>query len=324
MQQPTFSEGDLAEARRLLARLDRLPRLRMTTVVGRWTLNTLLRVTQAVVRSVPRADQPETREVTALGRTVGVRIFRPADTIKGVLIEIHGGGWTIGNARLSDAANLELVTATGLAVVSIDYRLAVNHKLADVVADCVAAALWTIENVRAEFGTDRLVLRGDSAGAHLAALTVLALRDQHRCAGALRGVLLSFGIYDFAGTPSVRQAGREVLILHGPTIRATLRKLSPGLSDEERRAPSLSPLYADLRDLPPALFVVGDQDVLLEDSRLMEARWRGANSNSEIFVVPQTPHAIYALNTAIAGKARDYAFAWLLRQVDTVASGQVG
>lgn len=310
---PTFSDAERQEARRELARLDRLPRFRMTTLAGRWALNLLLR-TAEVFGPRGSGPKPEQRSVSALGRDVDVRIFRPDGLATGVAIQFHGGGWTIGNARMSDQENRKLVTGTGLAVVSVDYRLAVHHDLKELVADCVAAALWVLDHAFDEFGTRRVVLRGDSAGGHLGALTLLALRDRHKRVDEIRGALLSFGLYDFSGTASVRAAGNEVLILHGPTIRATLEKLTPGLTEEERRDPRLSPLFADLAGLPPALFVVGDADVLLEDNQRMASRWQDATGNAELLIVPESPHAFYRLDTAIARKTEAYVMSWLRQQ----------
>ena len=105
------------------------------------------------------------------------------------------------------------------------------------------------------------------------------------------GAILFFGLYDFSGTSMVWRAGPENLILHGPTVRSTLCALTPDMTDDERRSPGLLRLYADLAGLPPALFVVGGRDMLLEDNERMEARWWAANGNSILLVAPESPHA---------------------------------
>ena len=157
-----------------------------------------------------------------------------------------------------------------------------------VVNDCEAAAVWTLQHARCEFGSERVVVKASSAGAHVAVLALLRLRDRHKAFDRIVGAALYFGLYDFSGTPMVRRAGPETLVLHGPTVRSTLCKLTPGMSDDERRDPSLSPLYADLRSLPPALFIVGAEDMLLEDNERMEARWRAASGNAALLVAPNT------------------------------------
>lgn len=315
-----FTPADIDEARRWNAKLARLPRLRMQTVIGRVALNLLLRVTELypLIRGGQTSATRSLQTVEALGRAVKLRIFRPEGKVRGVVLDCHGGGWTIGNARMADDQNAELAAKIGVAVVSVDYRLALANPLSALVDDCEAAAMWTIEHAAREFGTDRLVVKGSSAGAHLAAAMLLRLRDRGPPIRSVAGAMLYFGLYDFAGTAMVRAAGPETLILHGPTVRATLCELTPGMNDDERRSPAISPLYADLSELPPALFVVGTKDMLLEDSRRMEGRWRDANDNSELLIAPESPHAFNRMNTAVARKVEHYVEAWMLKRFDDV------
>ncbi len=220
---------------------------------------------------------------------------------------------------MADDQNAELAARIGVAVVSVDYRLALANPISALVYDCEAAAVWTIEQAMSEFGTDRIVVKGSSAGAHLAAATLLRLRDRGSPIPQVAGAVLFFGLYDFAGTAMVRAAGPETLVLHGPTVRATLCKLTPDMTEEERRDPAISPLYADLSGLPPALFVVGTKDMLLEDNERMEARWREASGNSELLIAPESPHAFNRMGTAIATKVERYVDAWILERLGAVA-----
>ena len=82
-------------------------------------------------------------------------------------------------------------------------------------------------------------------------------------------MVLFYGPYDLAGSASLRKAGPDTLMLHGPTLMASLDALMLGMSEEERRHPELSPLYADLKGLPPALLIVGSLDPLLDDLSLI-------------------------------------------------------
>lgn len=308
----SFTSAEIAEARKLYSKLDKLPRVRMKTVVGRIVLNGLLRFFQ-LYQGMPKFEGNfQKRTISSLGRKVDLRLFRPSGKCRGVMIEIHGGGWTIGNARMSDRRNADFSTAHGFAVVSVDYRLAVSHSIAQVVSDCEAAAVWTIQNCEREFDTTSIILQGDSAGAHLAALTLLKLRDEHCLADSIGSVVLFFGLYDFSGTPSVRRAGNEIVLLHAQTIRKTLQKLTPKMNDVQRRDASLSPLFANLHGLPSALFVVGEKDVLFEDSQLMEQRWFSANGNSEFLAAPESPHGFTRFKTKIAQKVVNYAGKWAM------------
>lgn len=274
---PEFTAADIAEARRLNAKLDKLPRLRMQTWIGRVFLNACLRLFElySLLRGARTSARRELRTVQSLGRRVKLWIFHPAGVPQGIVLDIHGGGWTIGNARFNDAENARRATRLDVAIVSVDYGLALSAPVTALIDDCEAAAVWVLTNGEQEFGARRMIVKGASAGAHLAALTILRLRNHHRLLDAVDGVVLFFGLYDFAGTPMVRRASSKNLVLHGPTVRATLRSLTPDMTDDERRSPTMSPLYADLSGLPPALFVVGGEDMLMEDNCSVPTRPAG-------------------------------------------------
>ena len=96
-------------------------------------------------------------------------------------------------------------------------------------------------------------------GGHLAALTALELRRTGQL-DALLGCVFVYGAFDLTGTPSVRNAGPDTLLLNGPTMAADLARLTPGLDEDRRKQPDISPLYADLTGMPPALFIAGEID----------------------------------------------------------------
>jgi acetyl esterase/lipase len=87
-------------------------------------------------------------------------------------------------------------------------------------------------------------------------------------------------------------------------LRATVEGEFPGCSSEELRDGAISTLYADLRGLPPAVFTVGTQDAVLDDTLFMEARWRACGNDSQLDVYPEAPHTFMSLPTAMAGEAR--------------------
>jgi acetyl esterase len=194
----------------------------------------------------------------------------------------------------------------------VEYRLAPEHPFPAAADDCEDAARWLVARGPAELGVpDRLALGGESAGAHLAALTLLRLRDLHGITGAFRAANLVFGAFDLTMTPSARRWGDRNLVLSGPIMAFFTDGLLPGLDLEARRAPSVSPLYADLCDLPPALFTAGAVDPLLDDSLFMAARWRAAGGRAELRVWPEAIHGFTAYPLAVARAANDAQFAFL-------------
>src|SRR5438309_11757781 len=189
---------------------------------------------------------------------------------------------------------------TGQAVVSVEYRLAPEHPYPAGPDDCEAAALWLVEQARAEFGTDRLTIGGESAGAHLAVLSLLRLRDRHGVRGAFSAANLVFGVYDLSMTPSQRRWGDRNLVLSTPIMEWFGDQFVPGASAEDRRSPEVSPLYADLAGLPPALFTVGTLDPLLDDSLFMAARWQAAGNQSRLLLYEEAPHGFIAFPIQVA------------------------
>jgi acetyl esterase/lipase len=238
------------------------------------------------------------REIVGPGGPIRIRTFVP-DQIDAAFLHIHGGGFVAGAPEMLGVLHEIYSKQLNLAIVSVDYRLAPEHPSPAAQDDCEAAALWLLENGPDEYGTDRLLIGGESAGAHLSACTLLRMRDKHDAIDHFLGANLVFGPYDLSRTPSQRVAlGPD--ILSPETIDFFMDCFTPGMSDDERRDPDVSPLYADLRGLVPALFSVGTADHLFDDTLLMAARWELAGNSTELVVYPEGPHACIAMPSVSA------------------------
>jgi acetyl esterase/lipase len=101
-------------------------------------------------------------------------------------------------------------------------------------------------------------------------------------------------------TPSQRQWGEPNLLLSTPIMAWFYDQFLPGMSAEERRRPDVSPLYADLRGLPPARFVVGTQDPLLDDTLFMASRWEAAGNEAVLEVVAEAAHGFVQFPLKVA------------------------
>jgi acetyl esterase/lipase len=216
-----------------------------------------------------------------------LRVFR-VPSPDGVYLHIHGGGWMMGDNDQQDERLWELARNCNVTVVSVRYRLAPEHAFPANADDCEAAARWLIDNAAREFGSETFVIGGESAGAHLSAVTLLRLRDSG-LVDKFVGANLVYGMYDLGLTDFLRNWGERNLILNTEICRWSVEQMTPGWSDEQRRAPALSPMYADTAGLPPALFTCGTDDPTLHDSIGMHARWPGAAL--EIY-----PHGFHASN----------------------------
>jgi acetyl esterase/lipase len=231
----------------------------------------------------------------------------PHGAVRGVYLDVHGGGWVLGRAHHGDVRNRQIADNAGVAVVSVDYRLAPEHPYPAGPDDCEDAAAWLARNAQSEFGTQRLLIGGGSAGAHLAAVTLLRLRDRHGFTGFL-GANLVFGVFDVAQTPSSCTWGERYLVLSSPMMKWFGDCFAGG---RDLRDPDISPLYADLRGMPPALFTVGTMDPLLDDSLFMHARWVAAGNQGELAVYPGGVHGFTGMPTELGKRANRHADEWL-------------
>ncbi|MEI8147314.1 MAG: alpha/beta hydrolase [Alphaproteobacteria bacterium] len=236
----------------------------------------------------PTPFSPRAETVTIEGKhgPIALRIFTPKEP-RGAYLHIHGGGWVLGAADLQDTMLEQLSERTGLAVVSVDYRLAPEAPYPMGPDDCETAALWLAAEALGRFGTDKLTIGGESAGAHLSVVTLLRLRDRHGIMPFV-GANLHAGCYDLSLTPSVRRWGAEKLVLNTRDIENFVRHfLVRGGSTDD---PDVSPIHADLTGMPPALFTVGSRDPLVDDSLFMAPRWAAAGNKTELEVYPGGCH----------------------------------
>ncbi len=248
-------------------------------------------------RAVERIARSDEREVP-------VRIITPEQgQARAAYLQIHGGGFYMDSAARSDTRNAVLADAVGIAVVSVDYRLAPEHPWPAAPNDCETAALWLVEQAEGSFGTSHLLIGGASAGANLAAATLLRLRDQGKVQ-QFAGAVLQFGAFDLSGqSPSGRIYTDEWFI----------QAYAGHVAD--RTNPDISPLYGDLRGLPPVLLVVGALDILLEDSLAMAGRLSASGNEVDLRVYPESPHAFTSFQTGMATAAINGIEEWLTGRI---------
>ncbi|HEU4960729.1 MAG TPA: alpha/beta hydrolase [Sphingomonas sp.] len=245
-----------------------------------------------------------------LERGVSLHVV-PADEPKGILLHIHGGGFILGGAARQDAMLERIADTVGLTCASIEYRLAPENPYPAAWNDCETAALWLLDNALERFGTEALLIAGESAGALLAVATLIRLRERGVVA-RFRGAALSFGVYDSSMTPSQRLA-------RNGTLKATdIARITDAYAPDasRRRDPDLSPLYADLSDLPQALFTVGTLDAMLDDSMFMYCRWLAAGNQAELALYPGADHAFIETPHPSAAPANARIDAFLLGLLD--------
>jgi acetyl esterase len=214
-------------------------------------------------------------EVPGPAGGIPVRVYRPSEESDlPVLVYLHGGGWAICSIETHDVTCRELANGAGCVVVSVEYRLAPEHRFPAAVEDCYAALGWVAGHA-ASLGGDpaRLAVGGDSAGGNLAAVVALLARE--RGGPRLCHQLLVYPITDHAfDTTSYRENAEGPLL-----TRETMRGFW-GLylaREEDGRNPLASPLRApDLAGLPSAHVITAEYDPLRDEGEAYAKRLAAA------------------------------------------------
>lgn len=262
--------------------------LREARVNGRGLFGPIIQSENGVNRTIPGP-----------AGNLGIRVFTP-ETVNGIYLHFHGGGWAMGAADYQDGRLEETARRADVAVVSVDYRLAPEHPYPAPADDAEAAAVWIVENAAFEFGTDRIVVGGSSAGGHLAVMSMLRMRDKHGYAG-FGGANLMYGFFDLSLTPSARNWGDRMLVMDTSLCRWFADMYADGADVTD---PDVSPMYAELSGMPPTLFTVGTLDPLLDDTLLLATRWTAAGNTADLTVVPGAAHGFASAPTSDGETAR--------------------
>ncbi len=245
----------------------------------------------------PASPRAESLDIPGPRGPINLRIVKPLQPSRGAFLHLHFGGWTLGSNDMHDWFFERIADATGLSVVSVDYKLAPEFPYPAGPDDCEAAALWLTREAGARFGGTVLAIGGESAGAHLAVVTMVRLRERHGLA-PFRTAALTAGSFDLTMTPSAANWGAEKLILNTRDIVNFARCYVP--AGVALNHPDVSPMYADVRGLPPALFSVGTKDPLVDDSMFMAGRWIAAGNSAEIAIYPGGCHVFHMFDGALS------------------------
>ena len=218
----------------------------------------------------------EVRDVSAPGPggEIPLRLYHPNGEVCPVLVYLHGGGWVLGDIPTHEKICTQIVHGANCAVISVDYRLAPEHKFPAAVEDAYAALQWVV-NHAGELGIDdqRVAIGGDSAGANLATAACLMAKDHNETMPV--GQILVYPIADCdLETPSYQQNADGYLL-----TRSTMQWFWQCYvaNDTERFHPYVSPLRAkDLSGLPPALVITAEYDPLRDEAEAYARRLREA------------------------------------------------
>jgi epsilon-lactone hydrolase len=187
-----------------------------------------------------------------------------------IVLHFHGGGYTAGSAAAYRGLTARLSAACDRPAVSVDYRLAPEHPFPAALDDCVAAYRWLVREVG--IAPRRIVLAGDSAGGNFMLAGMLKLRDgDDPLPAAAVGLSAQFDM-TLSGESVTALAARDPMI--SPQSIRSCAAAYIGAADP--RDPLVSPLFADLKGLPPLLLQVGSEEMLRDDNARLAANARAA------------------------------------------------
>jgi len=213
------------------------------------------------------ATQVRDHRIAGPGGELAIREYRPLDTTGtlGALVYFHGGGFVLGSLDSHDALCRQLTVDSGCAVLSVDYRLAPEHKFPRGIEDAYAATCWVHEHARAlDVDPKRIAVGGDSAGGALA--TAVAILVKRRRGPSLAFQLLLYPVTDLRSfdTPSYAENATGYFLTASAMVWFRDHYLA-GVADRSDQL--ASPLGCDeLHGLPPALIITAEYDPLRDEA----------------------------------------------------------
>jgi acetyl esterase len=237
----------------------------------------------------------ENRSVPGPEVDIPIRVYTPtADGPLAALLFFHGGGWVIGSIDTHDNLCRSIANAAGCVVISVEYRLAPEHKFPAGDEDAYAATCWTAEHAnRLGIDSNRIAVGGDSAGGNLAAVVSLMARDRRGPSLALQVLLYPITDRDLDTPSYLRYADGHLLTRDGMAWfwnHYLPESVSP-------RHPYISPLQAkDLSSLPLALVITAECDPLCDEGNAYARRLEKAGVPVTLNCYPGMIHGFVRRN----------------------------
>lgn len=262
----------------------------------------------AGVLEVPKAElaRVEDFRIPARdGHCLHARLYSPQRTLLPVLLYFHGGGFTVGSVASHDILCRELSRLSGCAVVSLDYRLAPEHRFPTAVNDAWDAVSWVATQAQ-DLGVDasRVAVGGDSAGGTLAAACAILARDA--------GLNLALQLFFYPGCAPGRDAVSHRRFDHGLVLDASLidwffdQYASPTERADWRFAPLNAP---DVEGVAPAWFGLAECDPLVDDGLAYADKLRSAGVAVDLEIYRGVTHGFINMGRAIPEARQAHAHA---------------
>jgi acetyl esterase len=256
---------------------------------------------QSVAAFAQLGGDPETvgkvedRKLPGPDGTIPVRVYTPAGGGPfPVLVYFHGGGWVLCDLETHDPVCRSLANAAECIVVSVDYRLAPEHKFPAAGDDCYAATQWVMNNASLLDGDpDRVAVGGDSAGGNLAAVVTLMARDLGGRTPVFQLLVYPATDYYIPGTPSLEENADGYFLTRDDMVWFWNHYLN---DQSEAADPYACPLRASsLAGLPPALVITAEFDPLRDEGEAYARRLGEAGASVELVRYDGMIHGFFSM-----------------------------
>lgn len=232
----------------------------------------------APVDPLMTVDRVEDRSIPGPSSEIPIRLYYPeGDPPFAAVVYFHGGGWVIGSLDTHHGVCHAFAKKSGCLIVSVDYRLAPEHRHPAAVEDAYAATVWVAENAAAiQADPQRIGIGGDSAGGHLAAVVAQMARDRQGPRLGLQVLIYPITDFNFETSSYLNNADGYML------TRDMMKWFWNHYLGKKAAAdhPYVSPLRAkDLRSLPPALVITAEFDPLRDEGEAYAAKLRQSGVN---------------------------------------------
>lgn len=196
-------------------------------------------------------------------------ITTPETSAERVILYLHGGSYNSGSIESHRSLTANIANAARARALIIDYRLAPEYPFPAAVDDAISAYRWLLEN---QFSPKHIIVAGDSCGGGLALSLLISLRDADEPLPAAVVCLSPWTDLTCTGESWATNIKNDIMLDPG----ALLHSAQVYLGGSDPRTPLASPLFADLKDLPPILIQVGSEELILSDATRFAEQARGA------------------------------------------------
>jgi acetyl esterase/lipase len=242
---------------------------------------------QRVIFEEMMAAIPVPADVTASSGSLGgigvVNVEAAGADQAKVIFYLHGGAYAIGTAASSVGLASDLARRAGARLVTIDYRLAPEHPHPAAIDDAVAAYRGLLDS---GIAASTIAIAGESAGASLAAATLVALKHVGLPQPSAAVLMSPWADLTLSGDSISAKAAVDPAL----TPEGLRRRAIDYVADGDPRAERVSPIFADLTGLPPLLIQAGSHEILLDDATRLASRAAAADVAVRLEITPGVPH----------------------------------